>query len=1584
VPECRGWFLVVLTSLVLLGLPKSSSAQSFEAGQSSATPVHPNAVAIGDFNEDGNADLAVPCWSPNSVSIFLGDGAGGISAPVNYATGPGPRFVVVADFNRDGHQDLAFANQATEGPGEVAVLIGTGTGTFEPARHYPAQLAPFHLAVADFDNDGLLDVVVANSGSGSISILIGDGAGGFGAAVSIPVGDTPKAVVAGDFNRDGNADVAVSNFGSGDVWLLHGDGSGSFGPPLVFPVGSGPFKLATADFNGDGRLDLAVPNFNGGTVSVLLGDPAAGLVPAGTIGVGLNPRAVTVGDFDRDGLADLAVANMSSNTVTILRGDGAGSFLASAIYGTGMGPFHVGIADLNRDGVLDLVSADRDGHTVTVVNGRTDGTFAAPRAAPAGAGQQSVAGADLNQDGMPDLVTASAGANVVSVLWGTGGGTTTAPVQYAVPGSPTAVVVGDFDSDGAPDIASANPGKNSVYLLRAIAPSGFLPPVKFSAGSGPRALVAADFNLDGALDLATANYNGNTAAVLLGNGAGGFAAPVTLQTGTGPSGIASADFDGDGRPDLATSNASSNSVSVLLANMGGGFSAARTFPAGTGAAAIAAGDFDMDGNPDLAVANELANSVTLLRNDGTGSFVALAPLPVGARPLGVVLADLTGDDAPEVIVAASIANVVHVFINDGHGNFAGRLDLPAGRRSRGLSVVDFDTDGQPDIAVANGDSHEAWILLNRSGSVADLSVAVGNASTSVMRGAAVSYVIEVSNAGPSTLSSLALTLALPSNLAGATISAAEGSFDPASGLWSGLDLAAGDQVFLTVSGTVGATASGDFAVVVSVSGPTGTADPVPADNTAADVDRVITGSADLSLTITDGQVSVAAGDLVSYTIVATNLGPTDVANARVRTSTSTDLATLTWRCTASGGATCASSGSGPIDDLVSLPVGGVVTYVLDGVLSPSAANGTMTGGASIEAPLDILETDAGNNTASDTDTVQGDNPPVANAQSVAVAEDGAISITLTANDPDADPLTFIIESQPAHGAISEFAGGTLTYTPNPNYFGSDSFTFWAGDGILSSTATVSITVTPVNDPPTALSLVATTPEDVALPLVLSAMDPDGDTLTYTVVIPPGRGSLTGTGASRTYTPNLNLSGQDTITFVVSDGTTQSAPATITIAVLPVNDPPVVANPISDVSINGEVTSTAVDVSSVFSDAENGTGLSLFVSSSDATLAAASLSGTTLVLDFPSNRSGIATITVRATDPQGLFVEDSFLVQITRPGARLSVSDASRGEGLPLTFTLTLSEAAASTVTVSYATAPGTAAAGVDFVATAGVVTFSPGVTTRTVTVATVQDPLDEDDETLSLVLSAPVGAILDDAQGIGAIVDNDTASLYVGNISVSEGSAGNSLATFTVTLSTPSSRDVSVDFATQVVSASAVAGTDFLMRSGSLLFAAGQNAPQTVAVEVIGDLTYELAEAFSLALSNASNAAISRPVARATIVDDDDPPQVSVDDVSLVEGQSGTKALVFTLRLSRASGVSATVTYQTSDGTATAGADYTAKSGQVYFAPGVTSLTVAISLTGDLAPEPSETFLLLLSSPVSLTILDGTGLGTIQDDDSGI
>ena len=202
------------------------------------------------------------------------------------------------------------------------------------------------------------------------------------------------------------------------------------------------------------------------------------------------------------------------------------------------------------------------------------------------------------------------------------------------------------------------------------------------------------------------------------------------------------------------------------------------------------------------------------------------------------------------------------------------------------------------------------------------------------------------------------------------------------------------------------------------------------------------------------------------------------------------------------------------------------------------------------------------------DVTHVNHAPVAAGQSVSTLEDTALPVALTGSDVDGDVLSFSIVSGPAHGSLTG-TGASRTYTPQANYAGPDSFTFKVNDtSVDSNVATVSITVTPVNDTPVANNQSTSTPESTAKSVALTGSDLDGDALTFTVTAPPAHGTLTGTGASLTYTPVAGYHGPDSFAFTVNDGVVVSAAATVSITVTPVVVECSVPAPHVDVEVSG--------------------------------------------------------------------------------------------------------------------------------------------------------------------------------------------------------------------------------------------------------------------------------------------------------------------------------------------------------------------------------------------------------------------------------
>jgi chitinase len=339
---------------------------------------------------------------------------------------------------------------------------------------------------------------------------------------------------------------------------------------------------------------------------------------------------------------------------------------------------------------------------------------------------------------------------------------------------------------------------------------------------------------------------------------------------------------------------------------------------------------------------------------------------------------------------------------------------------------------------------------------------------------------------------------------------------------------------------------------------------------------------------------------------------------------------------------------------------------------------------------------------------------------------------------------------------------------------------------------------------------------------------------------------------------------------------------------------------------------------------------------------------------------------------------------------LSVGDASVAEGdsgvHDLVFTVTLSKAASGPVSVAYATSNGTASAGSDYTAASGTVTFAAGETSKTIRVQVSGDTTVENNETLTLTLSAPSGATVGKATATGTITNDDTAplpTLAIGDASFAEGSAATpGSGTFTVTLSAASASTVTVKYAT--ADGTAVAGSDYVAQSGTLTFAAGETQ-KTIKVTAIGDSTVESNETLSVLLSSASGATIADGTGAGTITNDDTAPlpTLAVSDASFAEGSAAAPGSgTFTVTLSAASSSAVTVKYATVDGTATAGSDYVAQSGTLTFAAGETQKTIKVTAIGDSTVEANETFSIALSSASGATIADGTGAGTITNDDT--
>lgn len=354
-------------------------------------------------------------------------------------TGRSPRAIAVADVNHDGNPDIVVANEGTDNgdDGTITVLLGDGAGNFHaaPGSPFPAGHLPNDIAVADMNDDGNPDLVVANHQSPYLRVFLGDGHGGFhlapGSPVDVHSNPHPHGVVAGDFNGDGKPDVVTDSWGNNQIELLLGDGTGRLiTPGRFFSTGRRPYeRLRSADFNHDGHPDVVTTNLDDGTVSILLGDGGGGLrnAPGSPFPAGGQPWQIAIDDLDHDGNADLVVipyqrdiSGPAQNVVTVLRGDGQGGFRpmpgTPLPLGECRGANSVAAGDLSGEGRSTIAVACAESGTLMLYERGADGHFTASSIGIAG-GWGGVAIARLTRDPRGAIMTANADAGTITVYF---------------------------------------------------------------------------------------------------------------------------------------------------------------------------------------------------------------------------------------------------------------------------------------------------------------------------------------------------------------------------------------------------------------------------------------------------------------------------------------------------------------------------------------------------------------------------------------------------------------------------------------------------------------------------------------------------------------------------------------------------------------------------------------------------------------------------------------------------------------------------------------------------------------------------------------------------------------------------------------------------------------------------------------------------------------------------------------------------------------------------------------------------------------------------------------------------------------
>jgi hypothetical protein len=435
---------------------------------------------------------------------------------------------------------------------------------------------------------------------------------------------------------------------------------------------------------------------------------------------------------------------------------------------------------------------------------------------------------------------------------------------------------------------------------------------------------------------------------------------------------------------------------------------------------------------------------------------------------------------------------------------------------------------------------------------------------------------------------------------------------------------------------------------------------------------------------------------------------------------------------------------------------------------------------------------------------------------------------------------------------------------------------------------------------------------------------------------------------------------------------QPNPAFSTTQIIPIDTvgPVITINAPSDLGNYGLNQNVAANYNC--NDGPNGTGF--------ATCAGPVLSGS------PINTSslGVKSFTVNSTDNKGNASSKTVTYNVVDLPT-ISSQPSWAFEGSPATFTVSLSKPWPTAVSVNYAAVNGTAVRPADYTNTTGTLTFAPGEFSKSINVPTVNDTIYQGELEFSMQFSSPVNGLLETPSVGARILDGETPPPAAVGETVNEGPG----VTVDFEVSIPFDPAVPVNVAYETVNGLAIAGNDYVFKSGGLTFNPGGPLTQTVSVDVIDD-GQDDGEAidFSLKVTNSGTGQLGE-AGQAAIIDNDGPPRVPVavgakiGDTRVVEGDDTTRNAWLTVRLDQQATVPVTVTFTTANGTATvAGKDYQAKTNTLDFKPGQTAREVLIKVTPDKTFEGDEHFFVNLTGISVGTIGDSQGVVTIQDDDN--
>jgi len=388
----------------------------------------------------------VSSFSPSKDSIQSAE----ISPKVDLTTLGGPEDIRVSDLDGDGKPDIVVANYTV---GSISVFRNTSvTGNINVANFvrndFTAGTGATFISVADMDNDGKQDVIVANQGENTISIFKNISTSGnisFSSQIKIATPSTPIGIGIGDFDRNGWLDIATANHGNGTVSIFTNKGifnaisTNNFNPRFGLITGLNPITIDVADIDGDSKSDIVVGNYGSNSISIFKNNYISGTLATSSFSTKLDfnagnkPGYVKLGDMDGDSKLDVVVLAEGTNSVGILRNISTAGVLSSTSFAsrvnfnTGITPYYISVGDLTGNGKLDILITNFGDGTATVwQNKATPGSITSAsffKRLNFNVGTKPYAGllADIDGDAKTDILVSNTGSNTLSILRNTVG-----------------------------------------------------------------------------------------------------------------------------------------------------------------------------------------------------------------------------------------------------------------------------------------------------------------------------------------------------------------------------------------------------------------------------------------------------------------------------------------------------------------------------------------------------------------------------------------------------------------------------------------------------------------------------------------------------------------------------------------------------------------------------------------------------------------------------------------------------------------------------------------------------------------------------------------------------------------------------------------------------------------------------------------------------------------------------------------------------------------------------------------------------------------------------------------------------------